>query len=183
MKEVLNNYNEKAVFRFVLALSLIVFVLVIILDSKILPRPTVMPEFGKFLPTLNAILNGTCTLLLIASFRAIKNKKIETHRKLNLITFVLSTVFLLSYVTYHWMAEDTKFPIDNPIRPLYLTILISHIILAALVLPLVLISFWYGLTNQVAKHRKITRWSFPIWLYVTTTGVIVYLMISPYYNF
>jgi putative membrane protein len=142
-----------------------------------------MPEFGKFLPTLNAIINGTCTVLLIASFRAIKKKDIATHRKLNLITFVLSTLFLLSYVTYHWMADDTKFPADNPIRPIYLTILISHIILAAVVLPLVLISFWYGLTNQVAKHRKITRWSFPIWLYVTTTGVIVYLMISPYYNF
>jgi putative membrane protein len=183
MKEVLSQYNEKAVFKFVLALSIVVFILVIILDSKILPRPEQMPEFGKFLPTLNAILNGTCTLLLIASFRAIKKRKIETHRKLNLITFVLSTLFLLSYVTYHWMAEDTKFPVDNPMRPVYLTILISHIILAALVLPLVLISFWYGLTNQVVKHRKITRWSFPIWLYVTTTGVIVYLLISPYYNF
>jgi putative membrane protein len=183
MSEVLSKYNEKAVFRFVLSLSIVVFILVLVLDSKILPRPLQMPEFGKFLPTLNAIINGTCTVLLIASFRAIKKKDIATHRKLNLITFVLSTLFLLSYVTYHWMADDTKFPADNPIRPIYLTILISHIILAAVVLPLVLISFWYGLTNQVAKHRKITRWSFPIWLYVTTTGVIVYLMISPYYNF
>lgn len=183
MKDVLNQYNEKAVFRFVLSLSIIVFILVVILDSKVLPRPAQMPEFAKFLPTLNALLNGTCTVLLVASFRAIKKKDIATHRKLNLITFVLSTLFLLSYVTYHWMADDTKFPADNPLRPIYLTILISHIILAAVVLPLVLISFWYGLTNQVAKHRKITRWSFPIWLYVTTTGVIVYLMISPYYNF
>jgi putative membrane protein len=115
------------------------------------------------------------------SFNAIKKRNIAKHKKINLITFFLSALFLISYVTYHWMSNETKFPIDNPLRPLYLGILISHIILAAVVLPLVLISFWYGLTNQVAKHRKITRFAFPIWLYVTTTGVIVYLMISPYY--
>jgi putative membrane protein len=92
-------------------------------------------------------------------------------------------LFLVSYVAYHWMADETKFPLDNPLRPVYLTILISHIILAAVVLPLVLISFWYGLNNKVEQHRKMTRFSFPIWLYVTTTGVIVYFMISPYYPF
>ena len=105
------------------------------------------------------------------------------HKKLNLITFVLSSIFLLSYVTFHSFGVETKFPADNPIRPLYLTILISHIILAAVVLPMVLISFYFGLTNKVAAHRKIAKWSFPIWLYVTVTGVIVYLMISPYYQF
>jgi putative membrane protein len=79
------------------------------------------------------------------------------------------------------MAEETKFPLDNPLRTTYLTILISHIILAAGVLPMILLSFYYGLTNQVVRHRKLVRFSFPIWLYVTVTGVIVYFMISPFY--
>lgn len=179
--EVLNNVKEKTVFRWVVTLSIVVFVAVIILNRKILPRPEVVPAFAYFLPLLNAIINGTCTILLLLSFRAIKRKEIATHKKLNLTTFVLSSLFLISYITYHWLADETKFPIDNPIRPYYLIILISHIILAAFVLPLILISFYYGLTNQVKKHRRITRWSFPIWLYVTVTGVIVYLMISPYY--
>jgi len=179
--EVLNNVKEKTVFRWVVALSIVVFVAVIILNRKILPRPEVVPSFAYFLPLLNAIINATCTILLLLSFRAIKRKEISTHKKLNLTTFVLSSLFLISYITYHWLADETKFPIENPIRPYYLAILISHIILAATVLPLILISFYYGLTNQVKKHRRITRWSFPIWLYVTVTGVIVYLMISPYY--
>ena len=178
----LNNVKEKTVFRWVLTLSIIVFVAVIILNRKILPRPEHLPAFAMYLPMLNAIINGTCSILLLLSLRAIKRKDIITHKKLNLTTFVLSSLFLISYITYHWLADETKFPIDNPIRPYYLTILISHIILAAIVLPLILISFYYGLTNQVKKHRRITRWSFPIWLYVTVTGVVVYLMISPYYQ-
>ncbi len=175
------NLKEKTVFRWVLTLSIIVFVAVIILNRKILPRPEQLPAFVMYLPLLNAIINATCSVLLLLSLRAIKRKDIITHKKLNLTTFVLSSLFLISYITYHWLADETKFPIENPIRPYYLTILISHIILAAVVLPLILISFYYGLTNQVKKHRMITRWSFPIWLYVTVTGVIVYLMISPYY--
>lgn len=105
------------------------------------------------------------------------------HKKLNITACVISTVFLLSYVAFHAFGVETRFPADNPLRPLYLTILISHIILAAFVLPLVLLSLYRGLTNQISSHKKITRWAYPIWLYVTTTGVIVYLMISPYYKF
>lgn len=165
-----------------MALSIVVFLVVIILDSKLLPRPQPMPEFAKLLPTVNATINATCTVLLLLSLRAIRKKNVTRHKQLNLLTFVLSSLFLISYVTYHWLSDETKFPADHPLRPVYLIILISHIILAAAVLPMVLFSFWYGLTNQVNKHRKLVRWAFPIWLYVTTTGVIVYLMISPYYS-
>ena len=105
------------------------------------------------------------------------------HRKLNLTACILSTLFLLSYVTFHAFGVETRFPTDNPNRPIYLVILSTHILLAAIVMPLVLLSLYRGLTNQVVAHKKITRWSYPIWLYVTTTGVIVYLMISPYYKF
>ncbi len=175
--------NEKSVFRLVLALSVFVFLLVLVLDSKMLPRPEPMPAFARYLPMLNAFINASCTVLLIMSLLAIRKKNVERHKRINLATFVLSSLFLISYVLYHWMSEETKFPSGHPLRPLYLGILISHIILAAAVLPMVLLSFWYGLSKQVQKHRKLVRWAFPIWLYVTTTGVIVYLMISPFYNF
>ncbi len=175
--------NDKLVFRIVMALSVIVFVAVIILNKKILPVPEVIPDFVYKLPKLNAMINGTCSLLLLLSLYMIKQKNIQVHKKINIIAFCLSAVFLVSYITYHWMMPETTFPLNNPLRPVYLIILISHIVLAALVLPLILLSFHKGLQNQVEKHKKLVRWSFPIWLYVTITGVIVYLMISPYYPF
>ncbi|HEY0031483.1 MAG TPA: DUF420 domain-containing protein [Bacteroidia bacterium] len=182
--------SDKLVFRIVMAVSVVVFVAVIVLNKKILPVPEMIPDFVYKLPKLNAMLNGTCSLLLLLSLYMIREKNIAVHRKLNIITFVLSSVFLLSYITYHWMAKETTYPVDGPMRSTYLIILVSHIILAALVLPLVLLSFYYGLKTQepggeayVQKHRKLTRWSFPIWLYVTITGVVVYVMISPYYPF
>ena len=181
--------NDKSVFRIIMGISIFVFVAVIILNRKILPIPEVIPDFVYKLPKLNAFINGTCSLLLLLSLYMIKQRNIATHKKLNILAFVLSSVFLLSYITYHWMAEKTEYPADSPLRTTYLIILISHIILAALVLPLVLLSFYYGLKTQqaggeayVAKHRKITRWSYPIWLYVTITGVVVYVMISPFYT-
>jgi putative membrane protein len=174
--------NEKVVFRIVAALSVFVFVLVLVLNRKFIPRPDVVPSFAKYLPFLNACINGTCSVLLLISLYHIRRKNIETHKKINLTAFFLSVLFLISYVTYHYLADETKFPADNPARPVYLFILISHIILAALVLPLVLLSFYYGLKMEVKKHKRLTRWSYPIWLYVTVTGVIVYLMISPFYT-
>jgi putative membrane protein len=135
------------------------------------------------LPKLNAVINGLCSLLLIASFVMIKRKQISWHKRLNLTAFFLSSIFLVSYIIFHAYGVETRFPADNPLRPFYLVILISHIILAAAVLPMVLLSFYRGLTGKIEAHKRITRWSMPIWLYVTITGVIVYLMISPYYSF
>jgi len=175
--------SEKNIFRIIFSVSLLVFILVIVLNRKILPRPEVPPAFIFFLPKLNAIINAICTILLLTTYYFIRRKKISIHKRINITTFFLSSVFLISYVTYHYFADETKFPADNPLRPVYLIILTSHIILAALVLPLVLISFYRGLNMQVPQHRKIVRWTFPVWLYVTITGVIVYLMISPYYRF
>jgi putative membrane protein len=182
--------SDKAVFRIIMIISVVVCLAVIILNKKILPAPAIMPHFVSFLPMLNAFLNGTCSLLLLISLYFIKKKKIAIHKKINILAFVLSSGFLISYIMYHWLAQETSFPHDNPLRTLYLVILISHIILAAIVLPLVLLSFYYGLLTQgedgavyITKHRRLTRWSFPIWLYVTVTGVVVYMMISPYYSF
>ena len=182
--------SDKAVFRIVMGVSIFVLVAVIILNKKILPVPEVIPDFVFKLPKLNAFLNGTCSLLLLLSLYMIKQGNIAVHKRLNIITFCLSSIFLVCYITYHWMANETTFPVGNSMWTVYLIILVSHIILAGLVLPLILLSFYYGLKTQqedgqvyVQKHRKLARWSFPIWLYVTVTGVIVYLMISPYYPF
>ncbi len=163
------------------AVSLLVFAVVVVLS--VLPKSETMPGWVIYLPTLNAVINSMCTVLLVSAWFAIKRGHPDLHKKLNLTTFGLSSVFLMSYVTFHAFGVETRFPADNPVRPLYLAILISHIILAAAVLPLVLMSFYWALVGRIDRHRRLVKFSFPIWLYVTTTGVIVYLMISPYYPF
>jgi putative membrane protein len=173
--------SDKKVFQLILALSVVVFGVVVVLYS--LPKQDVIPDWAKYLPTLNASLNGSCSVLLMVSFWAIKNKKVSLHKQLNLTAFVLSALFLVSYIVFHAFGVETKFPADNPLRPVYLFILLTHIILAAIVLPMVLTSFYFGLQGKVQQHRKVSKFTFPVWLYVTVTGVVVYLMISPYYQF
>lgn len=194
---ILNKQNDKTVFNIVLAVTVLVCVIVVILNQKLIPVPDTFPDFIYKLPMLNAFINGTCSVLLIVSLWAIKNRNIELHKKLNLTTFILSALFLISYVTAHYFIPDTVYGDINhdhlldeaernavsEIRPIYLIILLSHILLAVVVLPLVLLSFYYALKDDRIKHKKITRFSYPIWLYVTITGVVVYLMISPYYNY
>ena len=181
MNTINQNKQDKIYFRIVLVVTLIVFIAVIVLNQKVLPRPDITPSFTYFLPKLNAFINATCSILLLVSLYFIKRKEITKHKKINIITFILSSVFLVSYIMYHYLANETKFPLDNPLRPIYFFILVTHILLAAAVLPMILLSFYYGLQMNVVKHKKLTRWTFPIWLYVTITGVIVYLMISPFY--
>lgn len=187
--------RDKFYLRLIGTVSVIVFLLVLVLSR--LPRAESVPAFVKYLPVLNAFLNGTCTVILLISFYFIRRKKVEIHKKLNLTAVGLSTIFLLSYVTFHSFGVETRYGDLNHdsivdavekaqagnLRMVYFAILSTHIILAAIVLPLVLLSLYRGLTNQVRLHKKIVRWSFPVWLYVTVSGVIVYLMISPYYNF
>lgn len=173
--------NDRSVFRIIILLSVAVFGLIVFLYT--LPKADSIPDWATNLPLLNACINGTCFLLLLGSLAAIKQKNIGLHKTLNITAFTLSALFLLSYVTFHSYGVETRFPADNPLRPFYLIILLTHILLAAIVLPLILVSFYFGLTQKVEKHRKIVRFSYPIWLYVTLSGVIVYIMISPYYGF
>ena len=147
----MNSSSEKNIFRIIFSVSLFVFILVLVLNRKILPRPEVPPSFIFFLPKLNAIINATCTFLLLASYYFIRRKEILIHKRINITTFFLSSLFLISYVMYHYFADETKFPADNPLRPVYLVILTTHIILAALVMPLVLISFYRGLNMDVSS--------------------------------
>ncbi|MBI3500915.1 MAG: DUF420 domain-containing protein [Bacteroidetes bacterium] len=171
--------NDKKFFILSIIISFVVFAVVVILN--IIPKPDYVPDFVKYLAPLNATLNGTCSVLLLASLYFIKQKKISTHKKINITAFFLSCLFLVSYILYHFFSEETKFPAENNLRPIYLFILLTHIFLAALILPFILMSFYFGLNMKVPQHRRIVRWSYPIWLYVTITGVVVYFMISPYY--
>lgn len=178
--------SDKQIFRLVWGCSGLVLAVVIILQAKLInlfPDHEVLPAWVQFLPTLNACINAVCTVLLLVSFYFIKKKNIRMHKRLNVTAFILSCLFLVSYLIFHSAGHETKFGGTGTIRYLYFFILITHIILAAIVLPLVLFSFYRGMKMQVEKHRKLVRWSFPIWLYVTITGVLVYLMISPYYSF
>jgi putative membrane protein len=179
----MNKISDKTFFRIALVLSIVVFVLVVLLNKRVLNPPTEFPDFIYRLPLLHAIINGTCAVLLVLSLRAIKAKNIARHKALNITTFGLSALFLISYVVYHFFVPETTFGGEGIIRYVYYIILTTHIILAAVVLPLILLSFWYALNQKIDKHRKIVRITFPIWLYVAVTGVIVYLMISPYYSF
>jgi putative membrane protein len=153
------------------------------LNRKLIPAPEPVPAFVYHLPMINAVLNGLCSILLVASIIQIKRKNIAAHKALNLLTFFLSSIFLVGYVLFHFFVKETSFGGVGAIKYFYYVLLITHIILAALVLPLILLSFYYGLTNQIEKHRKLVRFSFPVWLYVTVSGVLVYLMIAPYYPF
>lgn len=175
--------SEKGIFRIITVVSVLVFVLVVLLNRNVIPSPSEFPDYIYRLPALNALLNGTCFMLLIASFLAIKKRNIKLHKRLNLLTFGLSAVFIISYVVFHYFVPETKYGGTGGIRSVYFTLLISHIVLAAVVLPLVLVTFYLALTDQIDRHRMWVRFTFPIWLYVTATGVLVYLMISPYYDF
>lgn len=137
----------------------------------------------NFLPKIYAFINGTTAVVLISAIVAVKNKKFKLHEGLMKLAIFLSLVFLLMYIAYHMTSESTKFGGEGPIRSVYFFILITHILLSILVIPLVLISFVRAWSKQFKHHKKIARITFPIWLYVAVTGVIVYLMISPYYNF
>src|ERR1700758_3374321 len=147
--------SDKTVFRLVTVISIFILAVVIILNRKILPAPAVMPGFVSYLPMLNALLNGSCTILLLFSLWAIKNKNIQLHKKINITAFIFSSVFLVSYILAHYFMSDVRYGDVNHdgilddaeraavtgIRGVYFFILTSHIILAAGVLPLILLSF------------------------------------------
>ncbi|RZS94552.1 DUF420 domain-containing protein [Cecembia calidifontis] len=174
--------ESKGVLRLITVISIAVPIVVAVLlfmPSKI----EVASNWVYFLPHLNAVINTAATLALIAALVFIKQNNIAYHRASMTVAFALGAVFLVSYVIYHASAESTAFGGEGWIRPVYYFILISHIVLAAIALFPILLAYYYGYTDQRSKHRKIVKFAYPIWLYVTITGVLVYLMISPYYNF
>ena len=133
------------------------------------------------LPFFHAILNGSTAVLLFTGFILIKNKKTNLHKISMLSAFVLSSVFLLSYVTSKLTNAPVPFGGEGLIRYIYFFILISHIILSVFVLPLALFAIYRGITGEIKKHKSIVKYTFPVWMYVAITGVLVYILMSPYY--
>jgi putative membrane protein len=178
MSELILEKRDKVYIPVIAGLSLAVALAVAILFY--------LPYKGSldvgFLPTLNAILNSGTALALVLGFTMVKKKNIKGHRVAMFTAFLLSSVFLVSYVLYHANSEHTTFPTDNPYKYLYYFILLTHILLSAIIVPLVLTSIYFAVSQQIDRHKKIVKFTFPIWLYVSITGVIVFLMISPYYK-
>jgi putative membrane protein len=137
----------------------------------------------KSLPAVNAVLNSLTAVLLVAGYYFIRRKNVVWHRTMMGLAFLMGSIFLVSYVTYHSQVPSTKFGGEGLIRGVYYFILLTHILLAAATVGLVLFTLYFALTQQFDKHRRIARWTFPVWLYVSVTGVIVYFMIAPYYTY
>ena len=129
------------------------------------------------LPALNASLNALCTVLLLIAYVHIRARRIAQHRRMMLAAFATSVLFLISYVIYHAQVGSKPFPGTGLLRTIYFAILIPHVVLAATVVPLALVTLRRGLRRDDARHRAIARWTLPIWLFVSVTGVIVYLML------
>ncbi len=136
-----------------------------------------MPSYFQLAPTMNAVLNGIAALLLVTARFLIGREQVRAHKWVMISAFVTSCVFLLNYLTYHAIAGSKHFTGQGWIRPVYFSILTSHTILAATIVPLVLITLSRGLKRSDMRHRAIARWTFPLWLYVSVTGVVIYLML------
>jgi len=130
-----------------------------------------------FLPALNAILNGLSATALVIGFVFIRARNIAAHRASMMTAFLFSTLFLVSYILHHYLHGDVRYPVHAAYRSVYLPLLASHIVLATAALPLVLITFFFSLSGRFPQHRKIARWTLPMWLYVSITGVITYAML------
>ena len=135
-----------------------------------------------FLPPIYATINGVTALVLVVAVIAIKNGKRQLHERLMKFAIALSVAFLVMYVAYHMTSDSTKFGGEGFIRYIYYFILITHILLSIVIIPFVLITYVRAITNNFERHKKIAKITFPMWLYVAVTGVIVYLLISPYYT-
>ena len=167
-------------------LIVLLSVAVPLLVGYLIYRPQMLNAQGKWvlmLPHINAAINGTTSLLLLAGLYFIRHKNVVYHRKVMISAFVLGALFLISYVVYHSTTPSTSYGGEGWVRSLYYFFLLSHILLAAVVVPLVLMALYYALKDKISQHKRIVKFAYPIWLYVSLTGVIVYLMISPYYAF
>ena len=138
---------------------------------------------GTLLPAINATLNAASGICLIIAYILIKQKRIQAHKRFMLAACTASLVFLALYVTNHYLRHGivTRFTATGPIRPIYFTILITHTTLAVTIVPMVIITLRYGLKMRVAQHRRIARWTFPLWMYVSVTGVLVYFFLYQWF--
>lgn len=174
-KEIL---DDKKYNKLIVVLSIIIPVVVAVLFGVKIPNV----EPLSFLPPIYATINGLTAVILVLAFFAIKKKNIVLHENLMTTAIWCSAVFLVMYVAYHMTSDSTKFGGEGIVKYVYYFILLTHIVLSIVVIPFVLITYVRAITNNIEKHKKIAKITFPLWLYVAITGVIVYIMISPYYS-
>lgn len=169
--------DEKKYNKLIVVLSVAIPIVVAILFGVKIPNV----EPLSFLPPIYATINGFTALILVVAYVAIRNRKLVLHENLMTTAIWCSAVFLVLYVAYHMTSDSTKFGGEGNIKYIYYFILITHILLSIIVIPFVLITYVRAITNNIEKHKKIAKITFPLWLYVAVSGVIVYIMISPYY--
>jgi len=162
--------------------KLIIFLSVIIpLTIAVLFRVRIPGYDFSFLPPVYATINGFTAVLLVISYRAIKAGKRSIHKAINLVCIGMSAAFLIMYVLYHMTSDPTPYGGMGALRYVYYVILVTHILLSVAVVPLILLTFSRAMAGNFERHRRLAKFTFPIWLYVAVTGVVVYVMISPYY--
>tara|TARA_R110002049_G_scaffold203126_1_gene373712 strand:+ start:7650 stop:8180 length:531 start_codon:yes stop_codon:yes gene_type:complete len=176
MKSKEDILDEKKYNKLIIVLSIAIPVVVAVLFGV-----KIDAELPFFLPPIYASINAVTALALVLAFIAIRNKNIKLHERLMKSAIVLSVIFLVMYVAYHMTSDSTKFAGEGLIKYVYYFILLTHILLSIIVIPFVLITYVRAITNNIEKHKKIAKITFPLWLYVAITGVVVYIMISPYY--
>ena len=178
----MNNLSKERNYKKIItALSIIIPIAVAALFSINLKRLGFDVEPLSFLPPIYATINGITAITLIAAVIAIKNGNRKLHEQLNTFAIACSLAFLLMYIAYHITSDSTEFRREGFIKYVYYFILISHILLSIIIIPLVLTTYMYAKLGDFERHKKIAKKTFPLWLYVAITGVVIYLMISPYY--
>lgn len=176
-----NLAQEKKYKKLITALSIVIPIAVAALFSINLKRLGFDVEPLSFLPPIYATINGITAIILIAAVIAIKNGNRKLHEQLNTSAIACSLAFLLMYIAYHITSDSTKFGGEGVVKYVYYFILISHILLSIIIIPLVLTTYMYAKLGDFQRHKKIAKKTFPLWLYVAITGVVIYIMISPYY--
>jgi putative membrane protein len=177
--ETLQPLQEQKANRIINILSLAIPIAVAVLLG--IRQKVDLGDWTTYLPHINGIINSITSVLLLLGLYFIRQKNVEAHKRTMLSAFTLGSLFLVSYVLYHLTNESTPFGGQGWIRPVYYFLLISHIVLSVVVVWFVLRAVYFALSGQIQKHKQIVKYTFPIWLYVSITGVIVYLMIKPYY--
>ncbi|QHV98459.1 DUF420 domain-containing protein [Spirosoma endbachense] len=177
--ETLQPLQEQKANRIINILSLAIPIAVAVLLG--IRQKVDLGDWTTYLPHINGIINSMTSVLLLLGLYFIRQKNVEAHKRTMLSAFTLGSLFLVSYVLYHLTNESTPFGGEGWIRPVYYFLLISHIVLSVVVVWFVLRAVYFALSGQIQKHKQIVKYTFPIWLYVSITGVIVYLMIKPYY--
>jgi len=173
--------SKKKYNKWIVVLSIIIPLVVALLFGINLRKLGFDVEPLTFLPPIYATINGLTAVILMIAFWAIKNKNIVLHENLMTTAIGCSVAFLVMYVAYHMTSDSTKFGGEGIIKYIYYFILITHILLSVVIIPFVLITYVRAITNEIELHKKIAKITFPMWLYVAITGVVIYIMISPYY--